>query len=465
MRKFLTVAAICGLMISASGQGFEQVQRITEQEVLQAEKELAELRTRIDAESGPLATRLNALESEVIRMRAEAAQLRARVEGGESSLLQLQERVRGLQDNNNYLGNLLSDYITRFSTLTHISEYRNYEGEIREANEARENEALDDAQRFNEQLEVLNLSLQRMERALGGYIFQAEALGGDSIAREGKIVLLGPLSYFANEEVAGITFSPVNAQVPQIRQLRDPGAQVAIQTLAQNGEAIVPVDTTGQAYQIERAKDTILDEWKKGGMVQPFIIILALLAFLVAIYKWFELSKVRPAKQKDIDTILEHLANGRRDEAMAYAKSIRGPVGEMLETAVEHADEDREIIEEVLYEKIITTQPMLERMLPFIAVTAATAPLLGLLGTVTGMMKTFQLITIVGTGDARSLSSGISEALITTKWGLISAIPALILHAMLSRKAKSVIGSMEQSAVSFINGVVEIREGSATRSA
>src|SRR5690606_30116946 len=152
---------------------------------------------------------------------------RARVEGGESSLLQLQERVRGLQDNNNYLGNLLSDYITRFSTLTHISEYRNYEGEIREANEARENEALDDAQRFNEQLEVLNLSLQRMERALGGYIFQAEALGGDSIAREGKIVLLGPLSYFANEEVAGITFSPVNAQVPQIRQLRDPGAQVA----------------------------------------------------------------------------------------------------------------------------------------------------------------------------------------------------------------------------------------------
>src|SRR5690606_18130324 len=131
MRKFLTVAAICGLMISASGQGFEQVQRITEQEVLQAEKELAELRTRIDAESGPLATRLNALESEVIRMRAEAAQLRARVEGGESSLLQLQERVRGLQDNNNYLGNLLSDYITRFSTLTHISEYRNYEGEIR----------------------------------------------------------------------------------------------------------------------------------------------------------------------------------------------------------------------------------------------------------------------------------------------------------------------------------------------
>src|SRR5690606_11973708 len=124
----------------------------------------------------PLATRLNALESEVIRMRAEAAQLRARVEGGESSLLQLQERVRGLQDNNNYLGNLLSDYITRFSTLTHISEYRNYEGEIREANEARENEALDDAQRFNEQLEVLNLSLQRMERALGGYIFQAEAL-------------------------------------------------------------------------------------------------------------------------------------------------------------------------------------------------------------------------------------------------------------------------------------------------
>lgn len=93
------------------------------------------------------------------------------------------------------------------------------------------------------------------------------------------------------------------------------------------------------------------------------------------------------------------------------------------------------------------------------AITAAAAPLLGLLGTVTGMIKTFNLITIFGTGDAKSLSSGISEALVTTELGLIVAIPALILHGILSRMAKEKLGTLEQTALSFINGVVATRTG------
>ena len=91
------------------------------------------------------------------------------------------------------------------------------------------------------------------------------------------------------------------------------------------------------------------------------------------------------------------------------------------------------------------------------ALTAAAAPLLGLLGTVTGMIRTFQLITIFGTGDAKSLSSGISEALVTTALGLCVAIPALILHGILSRMARQKIGDMEQTAVGFINGVIGTR--------
>jgi biopolymer transport protein ExbB len=128
-------------------------------------------------------------------------------------------------------------------------------------------------------------------------------------------------------------------------------------------------------------------------------------------------------------------------------------VGALLKAAVENYDRDKGHVEEVLFQKLIEAQPRLERFLPFIAVTAATAPLLGLLGTVTGMIKTFQLITIFGTGDAKSLSTGISEALITTEFGLIVAIPSLIFHALLSRKAKGVISSMERTSIGFINGM------------
>jgi biopolymer transport protein ExbB len=96
--------------------------------------------------------------------------------------------------------------------------------------------------------------------------------------------------------------------------------------------------------------------------------------------------------------------------------------------------------------------------LPFVAVSAAAAPLLGLLGTVTGIIKTFQLITVFGSGDVKSLSGGISEALITTKYGLIVAIPSLLIHAFLSRKAKGVIGRMETEAVAFANEISRLRE-------
>jgi biopolymer transport protein ExbB len=129
----------------------------------------------------------------------------------------------------------------------------------------------------------------------------------------------------------------------------------------------------------------------------------------------------------------------------------------MLATGVEHAGEKRGLLEELLFEKILKVRPSLERFLPFLAITAAAAPLLGLLGTVTGMIKTFQLLTLFGTGDAKSLSSGISEALVTTELGLMVAIPTLVLHGALTRMAKRKLGLLEQLSVSFVNGVASIR--------
>jgi hypothetical protein len=111
-----------------------------------------------------------------------------------------------------------------------------------------------------------------------------------------------------------------------------------------------------------------------------------------------------------------------------------------------------------MYETVLATRLRLQRMLPFIAICAASAPLLGLLGTVTGIINTFKLITVFGSGDVKTLSGGISEALITTEFGLIVAIPSLLLHAFLSRKARSVIDQMEKAAVAFVNRVVKARQ-------
>ena len=166
-----------------------------------------------------------------------------------------------------------------------------------------------------------------------------------------------------------------------------------------------------------------------------------------------------PSSQKVQNAI--HLINsGKADEALAQTNKLKGLESDLLSTAVKNYKLDSTNLEEILFEKIISAQPILERFLPFMALTAASAPLLGLLGTVTGMIKTFTLITIFGTGDAKSLSSGISEALVTTELGLIVAIPSLILHGLLSRMAKQKIGELEQVSVSFINGITGIKNSS-----
>ena len=158
-----------------------------------------------------------------------------------------------------------------------------------------------------------------------------------------------------------------------------------------------------------------------------------------------------------MQTIIQSIESDDTKSAQNKASEIEGIGGELLKTAVENYEIKRGSLEEILYEKILSAQPVLERFLPFMALTAAAAPLLGLLGTVTGMIKTFNLITIFGTGDAKSLSSGISEALVTTELGLVVAIPSLILHGLLSRMAKQKIGDLEQISVSFINGITGIK--------
>ena len=117
--------------------------------------------------------------------------------------------------------------------------------------------------------------------------------------------------------------------------------------------------------------------------------------------------------KKEVFKITELIESGNKEEAFKLAQAIPSEGGDLLITAVQNCAKNSTHLEEILYEKIITVQPKIERFLPFMALTAAASPLLGLLGTVTGMIKTFTLITIFGTGDAKSLSSGISEALVT----------------------------------------------------
>jgi biopolymer transport protein ExbB len=111
----------------------------------------------------------------------------------------------------------------------------------------------------------------------------------------------------------------------------------------------------------------------------------------------------------------------------------------------------REEMENALQEAILKEIPPMERFLSTLGMLAAIAPLLGLLGTVTGMIDTFHVITMHGTGDPRLMSGGISEALVTTMLGLTVAIPLMLSQTLLNRTVENRIGEMEEKAVALVN--------------
>ena len=460
MKKTLSILFLItslGLHAQTETAAFTQAANEAEQRLEKALNELDQIQQEVNDQRPKLAADLDDVESTALNLRDEASNAARLKAGFDVEVSQLEKERQSVIDNNNYIqSTLLNEYVRRFELTIDPAEIPMYQEPIKDTLAYMETEEdVDDATIFRQQLEIITLALDRMERVLGGDTFEGAAIVEGTI-RDGSFALIGPVSYFTDEAgVVGLTNGMIENRA-NIYPLPDYAA--GITATATQGEGILPIDTTdGEALEGITQDLSLTEEWALGGFVMYPILGLFTLAILIALYKTIELFRVKAANAKDIDVILDHLRGGNNDAALSHAKSVGGPVGEMLCAAVENVSEDREVIEEILYEKIIKTQPKLERFLAFIAVVAATAPLLGLLGTVTGMIKTFKLITIVGTGDARNLSSGISEALITTKWGLIVAIPTLIMHALLNRKAKGVVGSMEQAAVSFINGIAEMR--------
>lgn len=419
---------------------------------------LSQVRSKIEAERIPLAKELSRLEKQVTDKRSQADQNIRLTANQEVDLRSLEELIQRLKDEHNSLSASLSDYIRTFESRIHASERQLYRDPLQSAKAIENDRTLPMAKKLRSQLDATDIAFQRLDNSIQGHSFSGKAIMPEGEYEEGTFVTLGPISYFLgiNGQI-GLPAADIASLDPIVLSISS-RLQEGISGLVSTKQGMVPIDATlGDAFKIESTRETQLEEIKKGGLVMYPILGLATFAFIVAIFKWFEISSVKQAREQDLRIILQYLKSGEKEKAIALAKSVKGPSGELLTAAVTNAEADLDLIEEILYEKMLKTQPRLERMLPLIAVTAATAPLFGLLGTVTGMIKTFNLITVFGTGDASNLSAGISEALVTTKFGLIIAIPALILHALLSRKAKGVLTSMEQTSIGFLNGLNDIR--------
>ena len=213
---------------------------------------------------------------------------------------------------------------------------------------------------------------------------------------KGHVVRCGPVAYFFSQDGRGQLYDSPDGGLATIHRLQPTSSQSPF-----------ILDVTGKHPELFTQQSGLLNHLRQGGVIMIPILLLGVVCIIVVLYKLLELLFHRPAKDF-------HL----------------------LETSAKTSSNKGEVLENELFTVAQKCVARREHLLFWLGVSASAAPLLGLLGTVTGMIHTFRLITAVGVGDARLLADGISEALVTTEAGLCVAIPALLCHAWLTRMAR-----------------------------
>lgn len=208
---------------------------------------------------------------------------------------------------------------------------------------------------------------------------------------------------------------------------------------AKGGTLDIGIDPSGprggQLLTALTQKPTFMEYLDQGGLVGWAIVWVGVFGIALAIWRMYVLFSVSAKVHAQLRNPIPNPDN---------------PLGRTLIVAEENAAVDLETLELKLEEAVMRERPAIESGLSMMKIIAAVAPLLGLLGTVTGMITTFQAITIFGAGDAKNMAVGISMALVTTVQGLVVAIPMVLMHTLVNGRAKSVIHILDEQSAGLV---------------
>ena len=183
---------------------------------------------------------------------------------------------------------------------------------------------------------------------------------------------------------------------------------------------------------------------QKGGFIMAVIVLLSLVGTIIIIERLLFFRKIRVDEEKMISRLKSALEKGHFDEAVSICENNPAPITNLMKVGIEHRNFSESEIKESIMNAANLEIPRLERFLPALGTVAHIAPLLGLLGTVTGNIDAFGVLgQFAAGGDPRALANGIAEALITTAAGIVVAVPAIIFYNHLVSKVNHIIIRLE----------------------
>ena len=280
-------------------------------------------------------------------------------------------------------------------------------------------------------------------------------IGPDGRETSGEILRIGRFTTyyrlpngdvgFLKPEADGTRLDAVQGEAPSryLRQISD---------YFDKKSDILPIDLSSGNEFLQWTKSQTFGDWlATGGPIMYVILVVGIIAVLIGLERIFVLSTKSKASEQFMAQLKELANQGNWKEAKALCSSkSRVPTCQMLDAALEHVGYSQDVMENALQESILRQVPKLERFLPTLALLAVIAPLLGLLGTVQGMIQTFKIITEVGTGNPTLLASGISVALYTTYFGLMIAVPIMVVHHIFKSRVEKIVVDMEEKGTAFI---------------
>jgi biopolymer transport protein ExbB len=286
-------------------------------------------------------------------------------------------------------------------------------------------------------LEKLWYELQREMTQQGQVVrYSATILTTEGQTEEREVVRAGPFNAVSNGKF--LLWEP---QQNQLRELTRQPPSKYLDTVdgfenLKTGVAVLALDPSrGSLLNALTDTPSPQERVKQGGAVGYVIIGLGICAFLLGIVRWVAIMSTsrKVSKQKKSDYV-----------------DKTNPLGRVLAVYEDNRDVDAETLELRLDEAVLRESSAITRYLWLVKTVSAIAPLLGLLGTVTGMIQTFQAITLFGAGDPKMMAGGISEALVTTMLGLITAIPLVLLYDTLANSTRYIIDVLDEQSAGLI---------------
>ncbi|MFK7975808.1 MAG: MotA/TolQ/ExbB proton channel family protein [Halioglobus sp.] len=190
-----------------------------------------------------------------------------------------------------------------------------------------------------------------------------------------------------------------------------------------------------------------------GGWLMVLIVISSVVVLAICIERLYTLNPRKISPPHLLATVWKQLKRGELDNAKLRTLKQSSPLGRILAAGLGNAYHGRDVMKESIQEAAAHVVHDLERYLNTLGTIAAVAPLMGLLGTVLGMIKVFAEIMTQGTGNASALAGGISEALITTAAGLTVAIPALVMHRYFVGRIDGIVVELEQETIKLVDAL------------